>query len=90
MKYPDNIKKKTKNFPFCPENKEINPNKYNDYESKIKPKIFTRAKKLICDWTGKKKYLIQYRVLKLDVKHGMIVGKNHETTSFKQSKWLEN
>ena len=27
LKYPDNIKKKTKNFPFCPENKKINPDK---------------------------------------------------------------
>ena len=27
LKYPDNIKEKTKNFPFCPENKKINPDK---------------------------------------------------------------
>ena len=27
LKYPDNIKQKTKCFPFCPENKKINPNK---------------------------------------------------------------
>ena len=37
LKYPDNIKK-TKNFPFCPENKKFNPDKYNDYMKKIKPK----------------------------------------------------
>ena len=37
LKYPDNIKEKTKNFPFCPENKKINPDKYNDYMKKIKP-----------------------------------------------------
>ena len=29
LKYPDNIKK-TKNFPFCPENKKIIPDKYNE------------------------------------------------------------
>ena len=29
LKYPDNIKEKTKYFPFCPENKKIIPNKYN-------------------------------------------------------------
>ena len=34
LKYPDNIKEKTKNFPFCPENKKINPDKYNDYIKK--------------------------------------------------------
>ena len=54
LKYPDDIKGKTKNFPFCPENKKIDPDKYNDYMKKIKPKIFTKSKKLICDWTDKK------------------------------------
>ena len=56
---------------------------------KIKPKNYTKSKKLICDWTDKKKYLIHYRMLKLDVRLGMIVEKNHELISFNQSKWLE-
>ena len=38
LKYPDKIKEKTKNFPFCPENKIIPKEKYNDYMNKIKPK----------------------------------------------------
>ena len=59
MKWPDNIKGKTKSFPFCAENKKIDPDKYNDYMKKIKPKIYRKSKKLICDWTDKKKYLIQ-------------------------------
>ena len=90
LKYPDNIKEKTKHFPFCPENKKINPNKYNDYMNKIKPKNYTKSKKLICDWTDKKNYLVQYRMLKFYIRHGMIVEKIHEITSFKQSKWLES
>ena len=57
--------------------------------NKIKPKNYTKSKKLICDWTDKKKYLIHYRVLKFCVRHGMIVEKIHEIISFKQSKWLE-
>ena len=89
LKYSDNIKEKTKNFPFCPENKKINPNKYNDYMNNIKPKSYTKPKKLICDWTDKKKYLIHYRMLKFYVRHGMIVEKIHEIISFKQSRWLE-
>ena len=55
----------------------------------IKPENYTKSKKLICDWTGKKKYLIHYRMLKFFVRHGMIVEKIHEIISFKQSKWLE-
>ena len=88
--YPDNIKEKTKNFPFCPGNKEIDPDKYNDYMKKIKPKNYTKSKTLMCDWTDKKKYLIHYKMLKFYVGHGMIVEKFHEIISFKQSKWFEN
>ena len=56
----------------------------------IKPKNYTRSKKLICDWTDKKNYLIHYRMLKFYIRHGMIVEKVHEIISFKQSKWLES
>ena len=90
LKYPDDIKQKTKYFPFCPENKKINPNKYNDYMNKIKPKNYRKSKKLICDWTDKTKYLIHYRMLNVYVRHGMVVEKIHEIISFKQSKWLES
>ena len=85
LKYPDNIKDKTKHFPFCPENKKSNPDKYKDYMKKIKPKSYTKPKKLICDWTDKKKYLIHYRMLNFYVRHGMTVDKIHEIISFKQS-----
>ena len=88
LKYPDNIKEKTKDFPFCPE-KKTNPDDNINYMKKIKPKNYTKSKKLICDWTDKKKYLIHYRMLKFYVRHGMVVEKIHEITSFKQSKWLE-
>ena len=54
LRFPDDIKEKTKNFPFCPEIKLITKAKNNDYMKKIKPKIYTKAKKLICDWTEKK------------------------------------
>ena len=57
---------------------------------KIKPMNYTKSKKLICDWTDKKKYLIHYRMLKFYVRHGTVVEKIHEIISFKQSKWLES
>ena len=89
FKYPDNIREKTKIFPFCPQNKKINPDKYNEYMNKIKPKNYTKSKKLICDWSDKKKYLIHYRMLKFYVRHGMVVEKIHGIISYKQSKRLE-
>ena len=72
-RYPDIKKEKTKIFPFAPENEIIHKVKYNDYMKKIKPKTFTKAKKIIFDWTDKKNYLIHYRILKFYVRHGMIV-----------------
>ena len=90
--YPDNIKEKTKTFPFCPENKIIHKDKYNDndYMKEMKPKNYVKSKKLICDWTDKKNYLVDYRMLKFYIRHGMVVDKIHEIISFNQSKWLQN
>ena len=90
LKYPDDIKEKPNYFPFCPENKKINPDKCSEYMNSKKPENYTKSKKLICDWTDKKKYLIHYRMLKFYVRHVMVVEKTHEKISFKQSKWLES
>ena len=89
LKYPDNIKEKTEIFPFIPENKKIIPNNFNDYMKTIKPDIYIQTKKLICDWSDKKNFLIHYRMLKFYIRHGMKVDKLHSVISFKQSKWLE-
>ena len=89
LKYPENIKEKTKNFPFAPVNKKINPDSYNDYMKSIKPDTYIQSSKLLCDWSDKKNYLVHYRMLKFYIRHGMIVEKVHNIISFKQSKWLE-
>ena len=89
LTYPDNIKEKTKNFPFAPMNKKINPDNFNDYMKEIKPDAYIQTSKLICDWSDKKNYLIHYRMLKFYIRHGMIIDKVHDIISFKQSKWLE-
>ena len=89
LKYPEGIREKTVNFPFCPDNKFSPQDKFTEYMKKMKQDSYAKCKKLICDWTDKKKYLIHYRMLKFYVRHGMIVEKVHEVISFKQSKWLE-
>ena len=89
LKYPCKIKEKTKNFPFAPENKKLNPDNFSDYMKKVKPDTYTQTKKLICDWFDKKTYLIQYGLLKFYIRHGMEVVKVHTVISFKQSKRLE-
>ena len=89
LKYPDNIKEKTKNFPFAPVNKKNDRESFSEYMKEIIPDTYTQTKKLICDWSDKKNYLIHHRMLKFYVRHGMIVDKVHEIISFEQSKWLE-
>ena len=89
LSYSYNIRQKLKYFPFCPEGKIISKNGFNDYMSKIKPKTYTEDKKLFCDWTDKKKYLIHYRMLNFYVRHVMVVDEVHEVISFKESKSLE-
>ena len=55
----------------------------------IKTNTDTQTKKLICDWSDKKKYLIHYRLLKFFVRLAMIFEKVYSIISFKQIKWLE-
>ena len=59
LKYSDEIKQKTKNFPFGPEHKKTNPDDFTLHMIKIKPDKLTITKKLICNWTDKKNYLMQ-------------------------------
>ena len=89
LKYSDNIKEKTRNFPFAPVNKKINPDTFSNYMKEIKPDTYIQTKKLICDWSDKKNYLVHYRMLKFYLRHGMIAHKVHNIISFRQSRWLE-
>ena len=89
IEYPYSIRQKTKNFPFAPENKTISKNDFTPYMQSIMPKNYVSHKKLICDWTDKKKYLIHYRMLKFYIRHGMKIKQIHSIISFKQNKWLE-
>ena len=58
LTYPDKIKEKTKDFPFALVNKKINPDDFSDYMKEIIPDTYTQNKKVICDWSDKKNYLI--------------------------------
>ena len=89
IEYPHNIRDKTRHFPFCPEFKFISKDHFGPYMKSIVPKNYVSHKKLICDWTDEKNYLIHFRMLKFYVRHGMKIEKVHSVISFKQSKWLE-
>ena len=87
--YLVNIKEKTEIFPFAHEIKKVILDEFSYYMKKIIPDTYTQSKKLICDWSDKKNYLIHYRMLKFYVRSGIIVDKVNEIISFKQCKWLE-
>ena len=89
LEYPYSIRQKTKHFPFFPENKSISKDDFGPYMKSIMPKNYVSHKKLICDWTDKRNYLIHYRMLKFYIRHGMRVKQVHKIISFKQNKWLE-
>ena len=88
LKNSENIKEKTKNCPSCPENKVNHESRQIDYMKGIKPKNYTKAKNFSM-WTDKENFLIHCRMLKIYVRHGMIVDKIHEIISFKQNQWLK-
>ena len=89
LEYPYHIRQKTKLFPFAPENKTVSKNDFGPYMKTIMPKNYVSHKKLVCDWTDKRNYLIHYTMLKFYVRHGMVVKQVHRVISFKQNKWLE-
>ena len=46
-KYPDEIKKKTKNLPFCPENKISPQDKFSKDTKDMKPVHYTQNRELM-------------------------------------------
>ena len=56
---------------------------------KKKPENYVSNEKVVRDWTDKKNFSIHYGMLKIYVRHGVIVVKDHEIISIKQSNWLE-
>ena len=83
------MKKNTKNLPFALENKVSLIDKFSKQMKFIKPDNYVQNKKLLLNWTDKKKYLIQYRMLKNYVWNRMVVDKIDEVISIRESKWLE-
>ena len=89
LDYPYNIRQKIRYFPFCPENKTVSKIDFGPYMKSIMPENYVSHKKLICEWTDERNYLIHYRMLKFYVRHGMKIKEVHKVISFKQNKWLE-
>ena len=55
LRYPYKRTQKTKYFLFCPDKKLIYKGDFNENLKKLETKFFTEHKKLVFDWTDKKK-----------------------------------
>jgi hypothetical protein len=91
LDYPENIKFKSKNFPYCPESIFIKDEDLSPYQKNLIIKLNLKrpkTKKLIMSQTDKKNYIVHYRMLKFYLNQGMILKKVHRVISFTQRKWL--
>ena len=52
-------------------------------------KKVNKVKKLICNIEDKEKYVIQIRVLKQALNHGLVLRKVHRVIQFNQKDWLK-
>lgn len=84
LEYPENLHNAHNDFPFCCE-KQILPREAVDI-NEIK---MNKIDKLLLTLSEKKNYVIHYRMLKLALRHGLVLKKVHRVLSFNQSKWLK-
>jgi hypothetical protein len=89
LDYPENIKFKSKNFPYCPESQFIEEEDLSLYPvNLLKGKKIPKVNKLILSQTDKNNYIVHYRMLKFYLNQGMVLKKVHRVISFTQTKWL--
>lgn len=92
LHYPEYLHDAHNDLPFCPESKsppnpsEFSKQQYHRYEGLNAFK----TPKLILDLTDKEEYVIHFRMLKLALKHGLILKKVRRVISFAQADWLKS
>uniref|UniRef100_UPI003D0B846D hypothetical protein n=1 Tax=Sulfurimonas sp. TaxID=2022749 RepID=UPI003D0B846D len=89
LKYPDEIKFRSKNLPYCPEHKTVKFEELSSYQQQFEEAL-KPTEKLILTQYDKKEYIVHYRMLKFYLKQGMILEKIYQVIRFKQSKWLKS
>lgn len=75
LHYPAELHDSHNDFPFCPEKRTISG--------------ITKNEKLMLTFYDKEKYVIHYQMLKLALRHGVVLKRVHRVLQFKQSTWLK-
>lgn len=95
LDYPESLHESHNDLPFCAENKpppspsEFTKQQFAQYSPHPSRRHdYFKGTKLIADLQPKRNYVIHYRLLKLALKHGLVLVKVHRVLSFKQSAWL--
>lgn len=85
LHYPKRLHDLHNDFPFCPEKKQLPQQAFD-----ILGERASKFPKLLLTLFDKEKYVIHYKMLKLALKHGIVLKKVHRILKFKQSSWLKS
>lgn len=90
LKYPQNLHNLHNDYPFCAENALPPHTNCMNLENENSQRCHcTVVNKLLLTLWDKKKYVIHYRMLKIVLRHGLILEKIHTVLKFNQSAWLK-
>lgn len=84
LEYPKHLHDTHNDFSFCAEKRTL-PNEAFDINGTKRNKI----PKLLLTLYDKEKYVVHYRMLKLALRHGLVLKRVHRIMQFKQSLWMK-
>ena len=94
IEIPKNLHNKFKDYPLCPEIKNIPEDNLSEYQTylnnKLNIKYTEKDKKLILDLLPKKNYKIYYKNLEYYMKLGVKIAKIHKILTFDEKPFLKN
>lgn len=88
LHYPKEIHDLHNDFPFCAE-KRLLSNEATDIIAARGQSKGNKIEKLLLTLYDKKNYVLHYRMLKLALRHGLVLKKVNRILKFKQSLWLK-
>jgi hypothetical protein len=84
IEYPKELHKMHNNYPFLPINRKVEYSELSDYQKDLIPGKHPTTNKLIIDLYDKKGVVIDYRILKQALYHGLKLTKIHSAICYIQ------
>ena len=91
VKYNDELKQKTKKYPFFPEKTKANIDQFTDYQNENKKKGYKPNEKLMLKLTDKNDFVIDGEILVWYLDHGLRLEdiKIKQKLEYSKSEWLK-